>query len=90
MIYLVFGGTASTMLVFIGLGYSTRHLTLEALEELKTADIVFVDTYTSMYEDPLAEIESFNPQAKYVYASRRDLEGDSMRRVVEEAKGRKV
>ncbi|MEM4488080.1 MAG: diphthine synthase [Desulfurococcaceae archaeon] len=78
------------MLVFIGLGYSTRHLTLEALEELKTADIVFVDTYTSMYEDPLAEIESFNPQAKYVYASRRDLEGDSMRRVVEEAKGRKV
>lgn len=78
------------MLAFVGLGYSTRHLTLEAIEVLKAADVVFIDTYTSLYEDPLVEIEALNPRAKYVYAKRQDLEGNSMRRVVEEAKTKRV
>jgi len=78
------------MLVFLGLGYSLRHITLEALEVLKSADIIYVDTYTSMYEDPLDEIKQFNPSAKYVYASRRDLEGPSIDGIINEARSKLV
>ncbi|MEM1639046.1 MAG: diphthine synthase [Desulfurococcaceae archaeon] len=78
------------MLVFIGLGYSLRHLTLEAVEELKTADVIYVDTYTSLYEDPIEELRSINPKAEYIYVKRKDLEGPAIRRVVNEALRRKI
>jgi diphthine synthase len=78
------------MLIFLGLGYSLRHLTLEAIEVLKSAEIIYVDTYTSIYEDPLDEIKQFNPNAKYVFASRRDLEGISINNIINEARSKIV
>ena len=78
------------MLVFVGLGYSTRHLTLEAIEELKTADMIYIDTYTSLYEEPLAKIESLNNSAEYKYAKRQDLEGKAIEQIIEKAKTKKV
>jgi diphthine synthase len=78
------------MLVFIGIGYSYKHLTLEALEELKAADIIYVDTYTSLYEDSLKDLSRINPRAKYIYAERKDLEGSAIKRIIEEALDKKV
>lgn len=78
------------MLVFVGLGYSLRQLTLEALEELKSADMIYIDTYTSLYEDPLTTIAELNPRAIVVLARRRDLEGPAIRDVLEHAKTKKV
>lgn len=78
------------MLVFIGLGYSTRHLTEEAKIEIKSADVIYIDTYTSLYEDPFDKVISLNPSAKYVLAKRRDLEGRSIQSIVEEARKKKV
>ncbi|MCY0868072.1 MAG: diphthine synthase [Desulfurococcus sp.] len=73
------------MLAFVGLGYSRRHLTQEALELLGMADKIYVDTYTSIYEDGYEWIKRVNPSAEVVYARRADLEGEGISRVVSEA-----
>ncbi|MCC6011031.1 MAG: diphthine synthase [Desulfurococcaceae archaeon] len=78
------------LLVFLGLGYTLKHLTLEAVNELKTADVVYIDTYTSVYGDPIEEIKRFNPNAKYIYAFRRDLEGPFVEKILEEARSKKI
>lgn len=78
------------MLIFLGLGYTVKHLTLEAIEALKSADIVYIDTYTSIYGESLDQIKQFNPNAEYRYASRRDLEGSSAERILEEARSKVV
>lgn len=78
------------MLVFVGLGYSLRHLTTEAIEALKTADIVYVDSYTSLYEDDFDKLREFNPNASFHIARRNDLEGKNVSRILEEALQRKV
>lgn len=78
------------MLVFVGLGYSTRHLTIEAIEELKSADLIYIDTYTSIYEDPMTEIEKLNPHATVIYARRIDLEGPGVAKLLDQATSKKV
>lgn len=72
------------MLVFIGIGYSFKHLTMEALDYLKKADKVIVDTYTSLYEDDLKGLREYT-SAEIVFASRNDLEGESMDIIISEA-----
>lgn len=72
------------MLVFIGIGYSFKHLTMEALDYLKKADKVIVDTYTSLYEDDLKGLREYT-SAEIVFASRNDLEGESMDKIISEA-----
>lgn len=79
-----------SMLVFVGLGYSTRHITPEALEELKTADVIYIDTYTSLYSEPLENLLSINPKAKYIFAKREHLEGKGIAEVLALAKREKV
>lgn len=78
------------MLVFIGLGYSLRHLTQEAINELKMADVVYIDTYTSLYEDPLEKLRELNPSAIFILATRRDLEGASVEKILREATAKRV
>jgi diphthine synthase len=77
------------MLIFLGLGYSKRHLTIEAIEALKSADVIYIDTYTSMYEESIDQIKELNPRAEYRCASRKDLEDSSIEKILEEA-GSKV
>jgi diphthine synthase len=74
------------LLVFIGLGYSLKHLTREAYEWLERANVIYVDTYTSLYEDPLELLRDINPRAEFILAKRRDLEGESIARIVERAR----
>lgn len=78
------------MLVFVGLGYSLKHLTTEAIEELKSADVIYVDTYTSMYEDPVIKIAELNPLAEIVIARRTDLEGLAVKELLEKSRVKKV
>ncbi|ADV64458.1 diphthine synthase [Desulfurococcus mucosus] len=73
------------MLAFIGIGYSRRHLTQESLELLRSAEKIYIDTYTSMYEDGYEWIRDVNPSAEIIVARRRDLEGDAITRIVEES-----
>ncbi|WP_404991012.1 diphthine synthase [Desulfurococcus sp.] len=80
----------SLLLIFIGAGYSRRHLTQEAFESLKSAEKIYVDTYTSMYEDGFNWLREVNPSAEIVFARRRDLEGEGINRIVEEAKERNI
>lgn len=79
-----------TMLFFVGLGYALRHLTSEAVEALKSVDVIYVDTYTSIYEDPFAKLREINPRATLVYAKRHDLEGSAVERILEEARFKNV
>jgi len=78
------------MLVFIGIGYSRKHLTQEALEALRSVEKIYVDTYTSLYEDGFEWIKGVNPRARVVMAKRSDLEGDGITRIVREAMERNV
>lgn len=73
-------------LIFVGLGQSLKHLTKEAVEALSDADKIYVDTYTSLYEDPLESLKALNARAPFVYAKRADLEGPSIYTILEEAK----
>ncbi len=78
-------------LYFIGLGLSSKHLTLEAIEAIRSVDKIIIDTYTSIvYEFSPEKITSINPKAELVLARRRDLEGRSISRIVEEAKTRDI
>ena len=79
------------MLVIAGIGlYELRDLTRGVLEELETADKVFIETYTSL-------IPAFNVKAlenligkKVEVVSRSHLEGSWLRKMLKEAKEKKV
>ncbi len=72
-------------LYFIGIGPSIDYLSVKALEILSRVDKVIVDTYTSIV-DNIDHIEDYIPGSiEIVYARRKDLEGGSIDKIVEEA-----
>lgn len=75
-------------LVGIGLG-SKKHITLEALEAIKEADEVYVDTYTSPLDKELIEFISESCKGHVVEADRQLLE-NRMNEVLELARSKKV
>lgn len=79
------------MLVFIGLGFSPEHLTLEALSCISKCDKIIIDTYTGLIqEDYIDAIKPMLRGKEVVYAKRRDLEGSSIERLVSEAMSRDI
>ncbi len=77
------------VLVFLGIGYSLKHLTLEAIEYLSKADKVVIDKYTSLYEDDPAGLSEYT-KGELVYASRKDLEGEGMNNLINEARSKNI
>jgi len=72
--------------VFIGLGLTPKHLTLEALEYINRVDKVVVDTYTSIVPGLDHEfLRDIVGDKELVLAKRSDLEGRGIKRIVEEA-----
>jgi len=64
---------------------------MEAIEELRSADVIYVDTYTSMYEDPIIKvILELNPRAEVIVARRSDLEGAAVNELIERSKTERV
>jgi len=79
------------MLIFIGLGQSIKHLTLEALEYLEISEKVFIDTYTGIVEGIEQLIKDLERRGKKVIlAKREDLEGKSIDLLVSEARARNI
>ncbi len=78
------------MLVFIGMGLSIKHITLEALEYLHRVEKVVIDTYTGFVPEADVLFKEFLRGKEVVYASRQDLEGASICKLVEEAKYRDI
>ncbi|WP_440059209.1 diphthine synthase [Thermogladius sp. 4427co] len=72
------------MLLLIGVGMKPEDISIEALNEARNADILYFDTYTNYYEglDRLREIIGRD----FRLAKRKDLEGEGIRRILEEAK----
>jgi len=78
--------------VFIGLGlYSERDISLHGMEEAKTAETLFAEFYTSlMSELNLSKLEKL-VERRVTVISRRDLEEDCGKRILEAAeKGKTV
>ena len=89
--YIEQGDVIGMTLYFIGLGLSSKHLTMEAIEAIRSVDKIIIDTYTSIIYDFSPErISSINPNAELVLARRRDLEGRSISKIVEEAKTKNI
>ncbi|MET1159904.1 MAG: diphthine synthase [Thermoprotei archaeon] len=78
------------MLIFIGLGLSPKHLTLEALEYLQSVDKIVVDTYTSIVPGIEDLIKEIGRGKEIVYATRSLLEGRGIQKIVEEALTRNI
>jgi len=74
-------------LVFVGLGlHDVRGISLGGLEETRGADAVFIELYTSlMPELSVQELENLVGRVVFV-VSRRDLEEEGGRMILEEAK----
>ena len=78
-------------LYFVGLGLSSGHLTLEARDVIDEADKIIIDTYTSIVHGFTPEqIKILNPRAELVLARRKDLEGRSIKGIIEEAKRKNI
>ena len=78
-------------LLFVGLGlYDERDLSLRAMEEVRAADKVFVELYTSLM--PALEMLRLETLlGKHVIAlSRRNLEEENGQQILQEAKTKKV
>ncbi len=73
------------MLVFIGLGLNPNHINMEAVRTLKRIRKAYIDRYTSIIPgfDPAILREYFS--GELVVADRSMLEGEGIRRIVEEA-----
>lgn len=76
------------MLIFVGLGLSIKHLSIKAIEALRSADKIIVDSYTSIVPDfSVSELKKIIGEDKeIIIAERRDLEGESIRKIIIEAK----
>ena len=78
---------------FVGMGPSLKYLSLKALEALVKADLIVVDSYTSVVPDfsveSLKEAIGCRP-IEVVIASREDLEGESISRLIEVAREKNV
>lgn len=79
------------MLVFIGLGQSLKHLTIEALYWLNRVDKVIVDTYTGFTNDLNNDVlKNILNNREIVYADRSSLEGSSIYKIIDEASYRNI
>jgi len=75
------------MLYLVGLGMGNHNdITLKGLEIVKKADKIYIDTYTSFFEDSIEELERFYDK-KIIPAYREILESD---RIVNEAEKENV
>ncbi len=80
------------MLIFVGLGLSMKHLNIEAIEALRSADKIIVDSYTNIVPDfSVSELKKIiGGDREIILAKRRDLEGESIRRIIIEAKEKNI
>lgn len=72
-------------LYFVGAGLSSRHLTREAIEAISSSDLVYIDAYTSFYENDLRDtvirlLEGRKSEIKT--ANRSDLEDHSNEKIL--------
>ena len=75
------------MLYLVGLGMGNhKDITLKGLEIVKKADKIYIDTYTSFFEDKIEELEKFYGK-KIIPAYREILESD---KIVSEAEKQDV
>ncbi|MGC9181244.1 diphthine synthase [Thermogladius sp.] len=77
------------MLLLVGIGMKYEDLTLQAIQAIESADLVIVDTYTSVHGDIDRVIELIG-RKEVRLAKRSDLEGVGIERIVEEAARRNV
>ncbi len=77
------------MLIICGIGLKPKHITLEALEEIKNCDEIFLECYTSAYPNyKIEELERLlNKKIQLLY--REDLE-QKLNEFLENAKNKKV
>jgi len=75
------------LLYFVGLGLSSKDISLKALDVLKRADRIYVDNYTSLFvnSDFKVVLSEYVDQAKVSFVDREFLEGEDYRRILKEA-----
>lgn len=77
------------MLLLVGLGLETKDLSVRALEEIKKADQLFLETYTSFIPEDYRKFIQKEAGKKVVPVSRQDLE-EKVKETVAKAKNKKI
>lgn len=80
------------MLYFVGLGLSINHISIEALNALRKADRIYIDTYTNIVPDFSLDrlFELIGEEKDVVMAKRELLEGKNIYHIIEEASKKNV
>jgi diphthine synthase len=78
------------MLAFVGLGLGAHGLTLEGLEALRASDIVLLDVYTAPYDNLRAQLLRAQVGRELILATRKELEGGGIRKIIQLAKEKDV
>ena len=58
-------------LIFVGLGLEKEDISVKALNKIKNSDVLYLENYTSKFDDSLEELESF--YGKKIIIANRDL-----------------
>ncbi len=66
--------TSVSMLLLIGLGLDTKDISVRALEEIKTSDVLMLDPYTNIVSDQYIDYLEKSSGKKIVKLNRSDLE----------------
>ena len=73
------------MLHIMGIGYKKEHINLEMLKVIKSSSLIFLETYTSFYEDSLRELSKFINK-EIIVCDRDDIEINIDKKIFHEAK----
>ncbi len=73
----------------IGIGYKKENITIEQFEIIKKSKIVFLEYYTSFYQDSFEELEKFLNK-KIEICSREIIENQIEEKIIKPAKGEDI
>ena len=77
------------MLLLIGLGLDTKDISVRALEEIETSDVLMLDPYTNIISDQYIEYLEKSSKKKIIKLSRSDLE-ENVPMTIGQAKTKKI
>ncbi len=78
-----------TMLHLIGIGYKKEDITYEQLEKIKQSEEVFLEYYTSFYQDSFEDLEEFVGK-KITICDRDDIESQIEKKILNPAKEKDI
>ena len=76
------------MFYLIGIGLKPKHMTLEALHALEECDSIYLETYTSLLQCTIADLEQL--YGKKITLANRQTSEQGEAKIIQEAKTKEI